>query len=75
MLPRTLRREDGLYILQRVFDGDCSALVGVSNTGKSHLLRALESAEARHELMGKQATDLIFGRRNRKTDSIQPTHG
>ncbi len=60
MLPRTLRREDGLYILQRVLDGDCSAVVGVSNTGKSQLLRTLESAEARHELLGEQVTDLIF---------------
>jgi len=60
MLPGTLRREDGVYILQRVFDGDCSAVVGVSNTGKSHLLRALESAEARHQLLGEQVTDFIF---------------
>ena len=60
MLPRTLRREDALYILQRVFDGDCSAVVGVSNTGKSQLLRSLASAEARHELLGEQVTDFIF---------------
>ena len=60
MLPGTLRREDGVYILRRVFDGDCSAVVGVSNTGKSHLLRALESAEARHQLLGEQVTDFIF---------------
>jgi hypothetical protein len=41
MLPRTLRHEDGAYVLERVIDGDCSAVVGLSNTGKSHLLRSL----------------------------------
>ncbi len=60
MLPETLRREDGTYILQRVIDGDCVAVVGVSNTGKSHLLRSLASAEAPHRLPGQQATGLLF---------------
>ena len=60
MLPGTLRREDGTYILQRVIDGDCAAVVGVSNTGKSHLLRTLASAESRQQLLGKQVTDLFF---------------
>jgi hypothetical protein len=60
MLPGTLRREDGIYILQRIFDGDCSAVVGVSNTGKSHLLRTLSNAEGRHQLLGEQVTDFIF---------------
>ena len=60
MLPGTLRREDGIYILQRIFDGDCSAVVGVSNTGKSQLLRTLANAEGRHQLLGEQVTDFIF---------------
>ncbi len=60
MLPGTLRREDGTYILQRVIDGDCVAVVGVSNTGKSHLLRSLANAEAPNQLLGQQATDLLF---------------
>jgi hypothetical protein len=43
MLPETLREEDILYVLQRTSDGECCAIVGVSNTGKSTLLRSLAS--------------------------------
>ncbi len=43
MLPETLRYDDSFYILQRVDDGECCAIVGVSNTGKSTLLRTLPS--------------------------------
>lgn len=60
MLPDTLRREDGAYILHRVADGDCSAVVGVSNTGKSYLLRSLASGHVRHQLLGEQVCDDIF---------------
>jgi len=60
MLPGTLRREDGTYILQRVMDGDCAAVVGVSNTGKSHLLRTLAGAQAQHQVLGQQGTDFVF---------------
>ena len=60
MLPATLRREDSSYILQRVTDGDCAAIVGVSNTGKSHLLRTLASARAQQGVLGKKATDFVF---------------
>jgi hypothetical protein len=34
-----LRREDSSYILERLADGFCCAVVGVSNSGKSRLLR------------------------------------
>ena len=48
-------------MLHRVVDGDCSAVVGVSNTGKSYLLRALARGKVRHELLGKPPTrDDIF---------------
>jgi len=60
MLPATLRREDGAYILQRVIDGDCAAVVGVSNTGKSHLLRTLAGAETRQQVLDQPTTDLFF---------------
>lgn len=61
MLPDTLRRQDGIYVLHRVADGDCSAVVGVSNTGKSYLLRALARGNVRHGLLGKPpAGDDIF---------------
>ena len=41
MLPDTLRRADRAYILRRTADGDCCAIVGLSNSGKSYLLRTL----------------------------------
>jgi hypothetical protein len=50
MLPNTLRYEDGLYVLQRVVDSECCAVVGVSNTGKSTLLRTLTLPEVQHRL-------------------------
>ncbi len=60
MLPDTLRRSDGTYVLQRVVDGDCSAIVGLSNTGKSYLLRNLAKRDVRHQLLGEQPDDSVF---------------
>jgi hypothetical protein len=60
MLPEDLRKADNTYILQRVTDGDCCAVVGVSNTGKSSLLRALARREVRQRLLGEQAEDQTF---------------
>jgi hypothetical protein len=60
MLPKTLRRDDGTYLLHRVIDGDCSAIVGVSNTGKSYLLRTLADRKVRHQILGEQVRDDIF---------------
>jgi hypothetical protein len=60
MLPDTLRQEDGTYILQRVADGDCCAVVGLSNTGKSYLLRILARQETRNRLLGEQVADHVF---------------
>jgi hypothetical protein len=50
MLPDTLRYDDSRYILQRVADGDCCAIVGVSNTGKSTLLRTLALSGEQRQL-------------------------
>jgi hypothetical protein len=60
MLPATLRGEDRAYILRRVADGDCCAVVGVSNTGKSYLLRGLARPEMRREHLGEQADGDLF---------------
>jgi hypothetical protein len=60
MLPRTLRHEDGAYVLERVQDGDCSAVVGLSNTGKSHLLRSLADREGRRSFGDDRLGDHVF---------------
>jgi hypothetical protein len=60
MLPDTLRHEDAAFILQRVADGDCSAVVGASNTGKSHLLRTLASKQVQHRLMSDLVNNYVF---------------
>ena len=60
MLLKELRQEDGAYILQRVLDGDCCAIVGLSNTGKSYLLRSLARQQTRDRLLGEQAGGHIF---------------
>jgi len=60
MLPDTLRQEDALYILQRVLDGDCSAAIGLSNTGKSYLLRILARQKVRQRLLEDQSSSYVF---------------
>ncbi len=60
MLPAILRRDDARYVLQRVAEGDCCAIIGVSNTGKSYLLRALAQAETRRRLLAEQASSQVF---------------
>ena len=60
MLPRTLRHEDGAYVLERVIDGDCSAVVGLSNTGKSHLLRSLADRDVQRRYGEDRLADHVF---------------
>jgi hypothetical protein len=55
-----LRRPDSIYILQRVADGDCCAVVGVSNTGKSTLLRAIARPGVRQDLLEEQVRGQVF---------------
>jgi DNA-binding winged helix-turn-helix (wHTH) protein len=53
LLADTLREEDRDFALQRIADGDCCALVGLSNTGKSYLLRSLTRSQGvRERLLG-----------------------
>ncbi len=54
------RDEDMRYIAQRVISGDCCALVGVSNVGKSHLLRAWRHPEAVRAYLGEVTDGLGF---------------
>jgi hypothetical protein len=60
MLPDTLRHDDGLFVMQRIMDGDCAAVVGVSNSGKSMLLRALAREQVRRRLVPDVAGEPIF---------------
>jgi len=60
MLPETLRRDDAIYALHQIIDGDCCAVVGVSNAGKSYLLRTLENRETRHQLLDEQIDGYLF---------------
>lgn len=60
MLPETLRQDDGSYVLNRIIDGDCSAVIGVSNTGKSYLLRMLANRQVRLQLLGEQIGGYVF---------------
>ncbi|MGD8466417.1 MAG: helix-turn-helix domain-containing protein [Anaerolineae bacterium] len=60
MLPKTLRQDDSLYILQRVMDGDCAAIVGMSNTGKSYLLRSLALQSIHQQLLDAQGQEYVF---------------
>jgi hypothetical protein len=60
MLPDTLRYEDSSYVIQRVVDGTCCAIVGVSNTGKSTLLRTLASQQVQQRFLGDESQRHLF---------------
>jgi hypothetical protein len=55
-----IRQSDSSYILQRILEGDCCAVVGVSNSGKSRLLRAMASGQMRREPPDGRAEDQTF---------------
>jgi DNA-binding winged helix-turn-helix (wHTH) protein len=59
-LPSISRDADMRYITERVIDGDCCALVGVSNVGKSHLLRTWRRPEVVRTCLGEAADGLGF---------------
>jgi hypothetical protein len=46
--------------MQRVVDGDCCAIVGVSNTGKSYLLRILADRQVRRRILDQATDDHVF---------------
>ena len=58
--PSFSRDADLRYITERVIDGDCCALVGVSNVGKSHLLRAWRRPEVVRSYLGNATDELGF---------------
>jgi hypothetical protein len=48
------------YIAERVMHGDCCALVGLSNVGKSHLLRAWRQPDLVRRYLGEGADQVGF---------------
>ena len=54
------RDADLRYIAERVLDGDCCALVGVSNIGKSDILRAWQRPQVVRAYLGDAADGLGF---------------
>jgi DNA-binding winged helix-turn-helix (wHTH) protein len=54
------RDSDLRYIAERVLDGDCCSLVGVSNVGKSRLLRAWQRPEVVRAHLGDVADEVGF---------------
>lgn len=60
MLLEELRWADGAYILERLAEGGCCAVVGISNTGKSSLLRGLARPEIRQRHEAARADDRAY---------------
>jgi len=58
--PSFPRDSDLQYIAERVMDGDCCALVGVSNVGKSHLMRSWRHSEVVHAYLSDASQGLGF---------------
>jgi ABC-type phosphate/phosphonate transport system ATPase subunit len=58
--PAFSRDTDLRFIAERVLDDDCCALVGVSNAGKSYLLRSWRRPEVVRAYLGKAADGLGF---------------
>ena len=67
------RDADLRYIAERVMDGDCCALVGVSNVGKSYVLRAWQRPEVVRAYLGQVAAPLAkTGRNQYGNDGQEP---
>lgn len=58
--PYFSRDADMRYVTERVIGGDCCALVGVSNVGKSHFLRAWRYPEIVRTYLGEASDGLGF---------------
>jgi hypothetical protein len=54
------RDEDIAYIMECIADVECCSIVGVSNMGKSVLLRSVCRPEVRQRCLGRQADDYAF---------------
>src|SRR5512136_95219 len=54
------RDDDMRYIAERVIRGDCCAVIGLSNVGKSHLLRAWRQPDLVRRYLGADADQVGF---------------
>jgi hypothetical protein len=52
-----LRHQDAAFIFDCIADGDCASIVGVSNIGKSYLLRSICHPAAFRAYLGKAADE------------------
>ncbi len=55
-----IRDADVAYIMECIEDGDCCSVVGLSNTGKSTLLRSIPLPAVKRKYLGDRAADYIF---------------
>jgi len=54
------RAGDVAYLMDCIADAQCCAVVGLSNTGKSVLLRSLTRPEVRRQYLGPRANEHVF---------------
>ena len=54
------RDADLAYIMECIEDGECCSIVGLSNTGKSTLLRSLPLPAVQRKYLGDRADDYVF---------------
>jgi hypothetical protein len=54
------REGDVAYVMDCLREAECCAVIGVSNIGKSVLMRALSSAEVQERHLGSKAPDFLF---------------
>jgi hypothetical protein len=54
------RESDIAYVMRCTEDAECCSVVGVSNIGKSMLLRALASDQVQERYLGKKRRDYLF---------------
>jgi len=54
------RDTDVAYIMECIEDGDCCSIVGLSNTGKSTLLRSIPLSAVKRKYLGDRADDAVF---------------
>jgi hypothetical protein len=55
-----IREHEARFLIQSILEGNCAAVTGLSNMGKSALLRELSAPPAQALLLGDKADDYLF---------------